>query len=143
MLTITILLLFLSTALTHEEEAEGLVIKQHKVHTAEYAIACGMRYSDLNHDGRLSKKEAAVIRALALGVVREGVAEILEHFVKAITIEQVFRDCDADGDGFITIEDFHKKRATCLETQSKIDQAIDYVCKKGAAGVFAHAKVDE
>ena len=118
--------------------------KLHEVHTAEGAIQCGMQYADIDKDGRLSHREVEVIRDLALGkVLAAGVwlASKLPLLRDAVSVEQIFDDCDHDSDGFITLDDFEHSRATCLETPGKVSDAYKWVCDQGRAGVFDHAKL--
>ena len=142
MLTVTILCLA-ALVFAHDEEAEAL-IHPHKPHTPEAAIECGMKYADLNHDGGLSVAEVTVIRRLALGAVLNAGVSLLEHVPligQKITVEQIFRDCDANKDGLITMTDFEHMRATCLETKGKVDDVMAWVCQPGAKGAFANAKI--
>lgn len=110
-----------------------------RVQTAEGAIKCGMQYADIDKDGRLSVREVEVIRDFALPVVwLASKVPLLKNFV---SVKQIFRDCDYNRDGFITYDDFEHMRATCLETPGKVADAYKYVCDKGAAGAFRHAKL--
>lgn len=110
-----------------------------RVMTAEGAIKCGMQYADLDKDGRLSVREVEVIRDFALPVL--WLASKVPLLERAVSVKQIFRDCDYNRDGFITYDDFEHMRATCLETPGKIADAYKYVCDKGAAGAFRHAKL--
>jgi hypothetical protein len=112
--------------------------------TAEGAIECGMKYADIDKDGRLSRHEVEVIRDLALGPVRAAgvwLASKLPLLKNAVSVEQIFRDCDYNHDHFITRDDFDHMRATCLETPGKVSDAYEWICDKGDAGVFAHVKL--
>ena len=112
--------------------------------TAEGAVACGMQYADIDKDGRLSRGEVKVIRDLALGFfLASGVrlAEKIPGVRNYVSIEQIFDDCDFDGDGYITMADFERSRSTCLETPGKVEDAYKWVCDKGANGAFRHAKL--
>lgn len=112
--------------------------------TAEGAIACGMQYADIDKDGRLSHREVEVIRDLALGTVRAAavwLASKVPLLRDEVSVEQIFDDCDYDGDGYITMDDFQHSRATCLETPGKVSDGYEWVCEKGAKGVFKHAKL--
>lgn len=113
--------------------------------TAEGAIKCGMQYADIDKDGRLSLREVEVIRDLALGPFRAtGVwlASKVPLLKNMVSVKQIFHDCDAPPrDGFITYEDFTHMRATCLNTPGKVSDAYEWVCDKGDAGVFQHAKL--
>lgn len=133
--------------LTAATLASAVVIdfaKNAEARTAEGAIACGMLYADIDKDGRLSHREVEVIRDLALGkVLAAGVwiASKLPGLRDAVSVEQIFDDCDHDGDGYITMDDFQHSRATCLETPGKINDGYKWVCEQGRRGVFKHAKL--
>lgn len=114
--------------------------------TAEGAIECGMKYADIDKDGRLSRREVEVIRDLALGPVRAAGVWLasklpIKKVRDAVSVEQIFRDCDYNHDHFITRDDFDHMRATCLETPSKVSDAYEWICDKGDAGAFKHAKL--
>ncbi len=112
--------------------------------TAEGAIECGMKYADIDKDGRLSRREVEVIRDLALGPVRAAgvwLASKVPLLNDAVSVEKIFRDCDYNHDHFITRDDFDHMRATCLETPRKVSDAYKWICDKGDEGVFAHAKL--
>lgn len=115
-----------------------------KALTAEETIACGMQYADIDKDGRISLREVEVIRDLALGrVLAAGywLASRVPLLDEMITTKQIFVDCDFDKDNYITMADFAKMRATCLNTPKKINDADVWICQQGPKGVFAHAKL--
>ena len=142
MLVLTLLALA-TLAGAFENKAISLGV-HHKPRTAEGAIACGMKYADIDKDGVLSRREVEVIRDLALGkFLAAGVwlASKLPVLRDAVSVQQIFDDCDHDGDGFISMDDFEHSRATCLETPGKIDDGYKWVCEQGARGVFDNAKL--
>lgn len=136
-----VLVLALVVSASGEKRA---LFKQQKPRTAEGAIACGLKYGDIDKDGAISVAEFKVIRDLALGPIEAPLVHLAEKaslLPHRLSVAKVFEDCDFDKDGIITMQDFQKMRATCLETQGKVDDMYHYICKKGTEGVFDHAKL--
>jgi len=124
------------------------VVQKQRTWTAEEAIACGMKYADIDQDGRLSLPEVKIIRDLAIGDEYGNVGVALYHLAskiprlnELISVKRIFADCDYDKDWFITMDDFKHMRATCLEQPGKVADAVKFICDKGAAGVFKNAKL--
>lgn len=112
--------------------------------TAESAIECGMKYADIDKDGRLSRREVEIIRDIALGPVGAAgvwLASKVPLLKKQVSVEQIFHDCDYNHDHFITRDDFDHMRATCLNTPGKISDAYVWICDQGDKGVFKNAKL--
>lgn len=115
---------------------------QHARHTRDGTILCGMKYADIDGDGRLSKAEVTVIRYVALGRFRQAkaaglwIAERVFGVRTPVTVDQIFDDCDYDKDGYITFQDYGMMQNTCLNTQGKIDDTHAYVCEQGETGLF-------
>jgi hypothetical protein len=125
----------------------GNAAKQH-AYTAEEAIACGMKHADIDRDGRLSLAEIKIIRDLAIRDEYSGIGVAIYHLAskipklnELISVKKIFADCDYDKDWFIDMKDFERMRATCLNKPEKIEDAVKWICDKGAAGVFKNAKL--
>ena len=127
---------------------EAFTTRKPVARTREETIMCGMKYSDLDRDGRLSTAEVTKMRYYALGSFRQAkagalwVAERVFGVRTPITVAQIFADCDANNDGYITFEDYAQMRDTCLDSQGKIDDAYHYICEQGDMGIFAHVTLD-
>ena len=121
-------------------------------YTAEEAIECGLPFAEIDGEPGISVAEAERLRHLALGTgaalkllaanainAATGVFGIKTRF-NAISVQQVFADCDTNKDNVIDFDDFvadrKKEHPTCLETPGKIRDAIQFICKQGAEGVF-------
>lgn len=147
---VLLLLLMCATAVVGVISAKARVnivqapAASNRVMTAEGAIECGMKYADLDKDGRLSLREVKAIRDTLLGPVgRVGywLASKLPVIGDMISVQQIFDDCDYNHDGYITRDDFERMRATCLNTPGKVGDAYKYVCDKGDAGAFKHIRL--
>src|SRR6056297_3345344 len=109
------------------------------------ARACGMLYVDLNGDGRVEASEIARVRQAAIDYKFGGGAPVvhaiawfssfLPQNVRLETVDDVIRNCAGD-DGYITAESYAVRGATCLNTQEKVREAIEFVCEPGRAMVF-------
>ena len=92
------------------------------------AIEFGMHWADTNGDGRLSHKEVAALYKRAVPAWQRLAAWTVSLFTSKYTLEKVFADCDADGNGYITMADYETKHhSTCMETCAKAEDIFDYL----------------
>lgn len=115
--------------------------------TRREAEECGRFFTDLDCDGRVSRHEIEQIRHASIAFkfgskarLVEGVASVLSLFPSATGVESVddvLRDC-GDKYGYVTPESHKEKKDTCLNTESKLQHAYDYVCEPGSLGAFNH-----
>lgn len=91
--------------------------------TRDFAFECSRYYADgvLGDapDGVVTPAEIERVRVRGLGWLR-----YLADW--AYSVEQVLRDCDANGDGFLSEAD--GRPATCMESQFEINNAVKYAC---------------
>jgi len=92
--------------------------------TRDFAFECSRYYSDgvLGDapDGVVTRAEIARVRQLGLGYLR-----FIAYFA-GYTTDKVLRDCDANGDGFLS--DADNRPPTCMSTQLEVDNAVKYAC---------------
>lgn len=109
---------------------------QHPQMTREGAIACGLRYTDVDPvDGVVTRHELEVARYRALGKWSWFGAPLLwagEATGQVESVDQVLANCDANHDGVIDAEDYAASAATCLNSDKKIEEVYKYVCLPGA-----------
>lgn len=109
--------------------------------TRDGAIACSLKWVDMDCDGAASHFEVAMARERALKtlpVYLHGVARFFSSapLVGVESVDDVMRSCDPGNDGLITEEDYKTTAATCLNTQTKINQVYDWLCIPGEQGRF-------
>ena len=100
--------------------------------TRSDALACVLKYGDLNHDDRLTPKEIGH----ALDVLVPGWIKKLSWFT-GVTVKQTMKDCDFNKDGVITPSDWSldgkQKKPTCMPKQSNLC-TFQWFCQHAKTG---------
>ena len=92
------------------------------------AIMFGMYWADTNKNGQLEYDEIAALYTRVVPLWARLVSWTVSLFTSKYSIERVFSDCDANGDGVITVPDYEARRyTTCMETCGKAEDVFNYV----------------
>ena len=92
-------------------------------------VQFGLFWIDTDHNNQLSHQEVVDLYTRAVPWYdRFGIwAAVLLHITK-YPIERVFTDCDANGDGIITFDDYKTLRyQSCMETCDKAEDVMSFL----------------
>ena len=79
--------------------------------TREQAWVCILNVADTDGDKRVSGEEIEAAEYNYISTWKRWALKAAAWFVKAIRVSSIMKDCDADGDGYISLDDFSSKHA--------------------------------
>ena len=107
-----------------EGETQQERIDRECVVTREDVVEKVIKSVDVNGDGRVDVDEISQYRAKVVGLVQPALvamskvmpakAAALQAFVGNETVAKIMDHCDADGDGYVTVQDAHASEHTCM-----------------------------
>lgn len=74
--------------------------------TREQAWVCMMNIVDVNNDRRITGAEITEAEYKYIPTWKRWAMKAVAWFVKAIRVETIMADCDKDGDGYVTLDDY-------------------------------------
>ena len=83
--------------------------------TRSDALACTMKYGDLNHDNKLTADELDhALKTLVPWYLKP------LKWIGGVTAARTMKDCDYNGDGVLTPRDWKLSAETCMPTQENL-----------------------
>ena len=100
----------------------------------QHALAFGLHWADTDNDGTLSRAEVQALYERTVPFYARATAWALSFVTSKYTLQRVFDDCDADGDGVITLVDYEARRhLSCMETCGKAEDVFEFLGTKFGA----------
>lgn len=103
------------------------------------AVACALRFGDLDGDARISPAEIDTLKRHYLSTMMRVGAWVAEK-IGAESTETIMQKCDYDEDGFISASDFEASIDTCLAACSRVNMLFDIICNHAIEEERMHAR---